>query len=56
MMHKKFWMPFGKRGRRRARHADDPMAVFRTFVHTLARIQAQARERSGETATSEKLP
>lgn len=54
MTHKKFRLPFGKRGRRRVRHGEDPMAVFKTFVHTLARIQAQARESPGEMTSPEK--
>lgn len=54
MTHRKFRLPFGKRGRRRPRHAGDPMAVFKTFVNTLARMQAHARESPADTAATEK--
>jgi hypothetical protein len=50
MTHRKFRLPFPKRGRRRPRPVGDPAAVFRTFVHVLARMQAQARESPAETA------
>jgi hypothetical protein len=54
MMHKKFWLSFGKRGRRRPRHADDPTVVFKTFVHVLALMQAYARESPAEAHSTEK--
>lgn len=54
MMHKKFWLSFAKRGRRRPRHADDPKVVFKTFVHVLALMQAHARESPTETSSTEK--
>jgi hypothetical protein len=54
MMHKKFWLSFGKRSRRRPRHADDPTVVFKTFVHVLALMQAHARESPVETSAPEK--
>lgn len=54
MMQKKFWLHFGKRGRRRPRHASDPAVVFKTFVHVLSLMQAHARESPAETSTTEK--
>jgi hypothetical protein len=51
MTHKKFKLPFQKRGRRRARPADDPRAVFKAFVDALARLQAQTRESVGDAAS-----
>ena len=55
MTHLKFKLPFPKRGRRRPRNTNDPAAVFRTFVHVLARMQAQARESPADTATEKIL-
>ncbi|MCX7899246.1 MAG: hypothetical protein N2444_04045 [Methylocystis sp.] len=52
----KFRSPFNKRSRRRAaRGSDDPSAVFKTFVHVLAKLRAEARNaQSGAATLSEK--
>lgn len=42
MTRKKLPRPFQKRSRRRAASgSDDPAAVFKTFVHVLAQMQAR---------------
>jgi hypothetical protein len=41
MIQKRLRLSFTKRGRRRTqRRADDPAAVFKTFVHVLAQMQS----------------
>jgi hypothetical protein len=49
-------LPFFKRDRRRApRSGEDPVEVFRTFVHVLERMQAsRAVASTSSTALSEK--
>ncbi|WP_442754703.1 histidine kinase [Methylocystis sp. JAN1] len=43
MTHRKFRLPFQKRGRRRpARRPDDHAEIFKAFVHVLAQMHARS--------------